>query len=74
MLQLRANQSDTADDLAQKVKDGAIDSHTALRRYSNALLSKEQARTNVVQEIIHAEREYVKHLRDVVEVSNLARI
>ena len=35
-------------------------------------LSKDQARTNVVKEIIHAEREYVKHLRDVVEVSTHA--
>ncbi len=58
----------TADDLAQKVKEGMIDSKDVLKCYSTSLLSKEQARTNVVNEIIHAEREYVKHLRDVVEV------
>ena len=52
----------------QKVKDGSIDSTAALRHYSVSLLSKEQARTNVVMEIVNAEREYVKHLKDVVEV------
>ena len=32
--------------------------------------SSQQARANVVREIISAEREYVKHLNDVVEVRN----
>jgi len=50
------------------VKEGRIDSDTALRSYSANLLSKDQARANVVLEIIHAERDYVKHLHDVLEV------
>ena len=33
------------------------------------LMNKDQARTNVVNEIVHAEREYVKNLRDVIEVN-----
>lgn len=69
-VRLRANQMETADDLAQKVKEGEIDSTTAMRRYScNTLLSKEQARTNVVKEILHAEKEYIRHIGDVIEVS-----
>ncbi len=68
---MRANQQVTAEDFVQKVKEGSLDSDTVLRRYSVSLLSKEQARTNVVMEIINAEREYVKHLKDVVDVSYL---
>ncbi|ELT97753.1 hypothetical protein CAPTEDRAFT_180035 [Capitella teleta] len=67
-VRLRANQMETADDLAQKLKEGEIDSTTAMRRYScNTLLSKEQARTNVVREILHAEKEYIRHISDVIE-------
>ena len=46
-----------------------LDSELVLQRYSPHLLSKDQARTNVVNEIMNAEREYVKHLKDVIEVS-----
>ena len=35
------------------------------------MVSREQARTNVVMEILQAERDYVKHLKDVVEVRYL---
>lgn len=32
-------------------------------------LSCEQVRANIVQEIVATEKDYVKHLKDVVEVS-----
>lgn len=38
-----------------------------LRRAPSAV-SPEQARANVIREILNAEREYVKHLKDVVQV------
>ena len=31
-------------------------------------MSKDQARNNVVKEILHAEKDYVKNLKDVIEV------
>ena len=55
---------DAEDDLAEKVKEGDIDTS------SLGLLSKDQARSNVVQEIIQAERDYVKHLHDVLQVNS----
>ena len=60
---------DTADDFVSRVKAGHMTNTMALQKYSSTLLSKEQARTNVVREIVNAEKEYVKHLKDVVEVS-----
>lgn len=66
--QICNNWDNTADEFALRVKEGSIDSDTALRSYSANLLSKDQARANVVLEIIHAERDYVKHLHDVLEV------
>jgi len=67
-VRLRVNQEATVDEFTQKMRDGSVDAHTVLQRCNTTkLLSKDQARTNVVNEIMHAEREYVKHLRDVVQ-------
>ena len=41
---------------------------SSLRQACSKLMNKDQARSNVVKEIMHAEREYVKNLRDVIEV------
>lgn len=34
---------------------------------------KDQMRTNVINEILSTERDYIKHLRDICEVRGLAR-
>ncbi|XP_013417036.2 uncharacterized protein LOC106178424 isoform X2 [Lingula anatina] len=66
-VRLRANQEDTAEEYVEKMKDGNLDTRTTRRHCSFSFLSKDQARTNVVNEILSAEREYVKHLEDVIE-------
>ena len=38
------------------------------RKLSVSGLTQEQVRANVINEIISTERDFVKHLRDVVEV------
>lgn len=35
---------------------------------------KEQMRTNVINEIMSTERDYIKHLKDICEVSRLAAL
>jgi len=46
-----------------------VDTASVVQHYGNSIVSKDQARCNVVNEILTAEREYVKHLRDIVQVS-----
>ncbi|XP_062567864.1 uncharacterized protein LOC134230096 isoform X2 [Saccostrea cucullata] len=62
-VRLRVNQEPS--DLSLTTEDILEHSSPANRRIS--VINTDQARENVVNEIISAEREYVKHLKDVVE-------
>lgn len=65
------SQEDTVEDCIIKMADGTLTSRNhAPRKMSISLLSNEQVRANVVREIVTTERDFVQHLRDVVEVSS----
>lgn len=67
-LQLRVNQDEPVDDEAPRAgTGGAEDGGT------EAQSSKDQMRTNVINEILSTERDYIKHLRDICEVRGSPR-
>uniref|UniRef100_A0A8C0QNV7 Rho guanine nucleotide exchange factor 4 n=1 Tax=Chelonoidis abingdonii TaxID=106734 RepID=A0A8C0QNV7_CHEAB len=67
-VRLRVNQDEPMDDYPMKAEDGKEeDASTAARRYGVGQTSKDQMRTNVINEIISTERDYIKHLKDICE-------
>lgn len=52
-----------------KMADGTLTKQKP-RKMSVSLLSNEQVRAKVVMEIVNTERDFVHHLKDVVEVSS----
>ncbi|XP_041353303.1 uncharacterized protein LOC121371439 [Gigantopelta aegis] len=63
-VRMRVNQCDFDEDFIFNHEE--IESETKLHPQTT-FIGKTQGRTNVINEIIQAERDYVKHLRDVVE-------
>uniref|UniRef100_A0A096MVA5 Rho guanine nucleotide exchange factor 4 n=1 Tax=Papio anubis TaxID=9555 RepID=A0A096MVA5_PAPAN len=61
-VRLRVNQDEPADDEAPRARDGGAEDGGA-----EAQSSKDQMRTNVINEILSTERDYIKHLRDICE-------
>ncbi|XP_077987693.1 uncharacterized protein LOC144442267 [Glandiceps talaboti] len=67
-VRLRVNQSDTVEECVAKIKDGTLSlTSQKMKKLSISFLSKDQVRSNVINEIISTEKVYVKHLRDVCE-------
>uniref|UniRef100_A0A8C8ZMZ4 Rho guanine nucleotide exchange factor 4 n=1 Tax=Prolemur simus TaxID=1328070 RepID=A0A8C8ZMZ4_PROSS len=61
-VRLRVNQDEPADDEGPRPGDGGAGDGGA-----EAQSSKDQMRTNVINEILSTERDYIKHLRDICE-------
>ncbi|XP_008996789.3 rho guanine nucleotide exchange factor 4 isoform X6 [Callithrix jacchus] len=61
-VRLRVNQDEPADDEAPRAGDRGAEDCGA-----EAQSSKDQMRTNVINEILSTERDYIKHLRDICE-------
>ncbi|XP_006125265.2 LOW QUALITY PROTEIN: uncharacterized protein LOC102450331 [Pelodiscus sinensis] len=67
-VRLRVNQDEPMEDYPLKVEDGKEeDASTTARRYGVGQTSKDQMRTNVINEIISTEKDYIKHLKDICE-------
>ncbi|XP_013785917.2 spermatogenesis-associated protein 13-like [Limulus polyphemus] len=65
-VRLRVNQEDTLEDCVEKLATGDLTGDSR-GRMNISLLTKEQVRANIVQEIISTEKDFVKHLEDVVQ-------
>lgn len=69
LVQLRVNQDEPMEDYPVKVEGGKDDdSSSGTRRFGMGQTTKDQMRTNVINEIISTERDYIKHLKDICEV------
>ncbi|XP_032553276.1 rho guanine nucleotide exchange factor 4 isoform X1 [Chiroxiphia lanceolata] len=63
-VRLRVNQDEPMEDYPLKVEGGREDDS---RRFGMGQTTKDQMRTNVINEIISTERDYIKHLKDICE-------
>ncbi|NXW90798.1 ARHG4 factor, partial [Alopecoenas beccarii] len=67
-VRLRVNQDEPMEDYPLKVEgDKEDDSSSGTRRFGMGQTTKDQMRTNVINEIISTERDYIKHLKDICE-------
>ncbi|XP_037262030.1 rho guanine nucleotide exchange factor 4 isoform X1 [Falco rusticolus] len=67
-VRLRVNQDEPMEDYPLKVEGGKEDdSCSSTRRFGMGQTTKDQMRTNVINEIISTERDYIKHLKDICE-------
>ncbi|XP_074157791.1 rho guanine nucleotide exchange factor 4 isoform X1 [Sminthopsis crassicaudata] len=67
-VRLRVNQDEPMEDYPAKAEDGKeADAGSVSRRQGTAQTSKDQMRTNVINEIISTEKDYIKHLKDICE-------
>ncbi|MGH0154612.1 UNVERIFIED_CONTAM: hypothetical protein FKN15_028211 [Acipenser sinensis] len=67
-VRLRVNQDEPMEEYLAKLEDGkAEDSSSSVRRHGPEFPSKDQMRTNVINEIMSTEKDYMKHLKDICE-------
>lgn len=66
VFQVRVNQEDSSAESVESVAD----QEDPTPRDTHSGQHREQMRANVVQEIMNTERIYIKHLKDICEVSS----
>ncbi|XP_068136811.1 LOW QUALITY PROTEIN: uncharacterized protein [Hyperolius riggenbachi] len=66
-VRLRVNQDEPAEEYSSKPGDMGQATRHLLKRHGFGPTSKEQMRTNVINEILNTEKDYIKHLKDICE-------
>ncbi|KAG8580585.1 hypothetical protein GDO81_007352 [Engystomops pustulosus] len=66
-VRLRVNQDEPLDDYTSRPGDRDQDAKNLLRRHGFGQTNKDQMRTNVINEILNTEKDYIKHLKDICE-------
>ncbi|KAM4042586.1 uncharacterized protein ACNLHF_013188 isoform 2-T2 [Anomaloglossus baeobatrachus] len=66
-VRLRVNQDEPLEDYTSRPGDKNPDAKNLLRRHGFGQTNKDQMRTNVINEILNTEKDYIKHLKDICE-------
>ncbi|XP_053565848.1 rho guanine nucleotide exchange factor 4 isoform X2 [Bombina bombina] len=66
-VRLRVNQDEPIEEYSTKPGDKDKDARNTLRRHGFGQTNKDQMRTNVINEILNTEKDYIKHLKDICE-------
>ncbi|KAM3931667.1 rho guanine nucleotide exchange factor 4 isoform 1-T1 [Leptodactylus fuscus] len=66
-VRLRVNQDEPLEDYTSRPGDKDQDAKNLLRRHVFGQTNKDQMRTNVINEILNTEKDYIKHLKDICE-------
>ncbi|XP_056420560.1 rho guanine nucleotide exchange factor 4 isoform X2 [Hyla sarda] len=66
-VRLRVNQDEPLEDYTGRPGDKDLDAKNLLRRHGFGQTNKDQMRTNVINEILNTEKDYIKHLKDICE-------
>lgn len=69
LFQLRVNQDEPMEDYLAQLEEAQEEQSSSVGMLLGpGLPCKEQMRTNVINEIMSTERDYIKHLKDICEV------
>ncbi|XP_040283809.1 rho guanine nucleotide exchange factor 4 isoform X2 [Bufo bufo] len=66
-VRLRVNQDEPLEDYTSRPGDKEQDAKNLFRRHTFGQTNKDQMRTNVINEILNTEKDYIKHLKDICE-------
>lgn len=72
--QLWVNQEDEVEEGPSDVQNGHLDPNSDCLCLGRPLQNRDQMRANVINEIMSTERHYIKHLKDICEVTMVVHV